>query len=98
MGNHSHILARIPTAHKFLGRFGIPGATKKICLSLVFYFSVMTAPKKSLRHHSALHKARTQNMTLKRLSIEPLPSTIQVFSENSTETSNELATAEHNLN
>jgi len=58
----------------------------------------MTAPKKSLGHRSALQKARTQNMTSKRLGIEPLSSTTQVSSENSTEASNELATAERNLN
>jgi hypothetical protein len=97
VGSHSHILARIPTAHEFLGRFGIPGVTKKICLSLVFCFSVMTAPKKSLGHRSAFQKARTQNMTSKRLGIEPLSSTTQVSSENSTKASNELATTEHNL-
>jgi hypothetical protein len=71
---------------------------KKIFLSLIFCFSVMTAPKKSLGHRSALQKARTPNMTSKHLGIELLSSTTQVSSENSTEASNELATAEHNLN
>jgi hypothetical protein len=71
---------------------------KKICLSLVFFFSVMTAPKKSLGHHPALQKAKTQNMTLKCLGIEPLSFTTQVSFENSTETFDGLATTEHNLN
>src|SRR6202167_5984247 len=55
-----------------------------ISLSLVSCFSVMTAPKKGLGHRSAHQKMTTQKMTSKRLGIE-LPS-------------DELATAEHNLN
>ena len=84
VGSQSHILARIPTAHKFLGRFGIPGVTKNISLSLVSCFSVMTAPKKGLGHCSAHQKMTTQKMTSKCLGIELA--------------SDELATAEHNLN
>ena len=51
-------------------------------------------------HHSAHQKTATQNMTSKHLDIEPEPlsSSIQVSSENSTEAFDELAIAEHNLN
>jgi hypothetical protein len=59
----------------------------------------MTAPKKNLGHCSACQKTATQNMTSKCLDIEPEPlsSSTQVSSENSAEASDELVTAERNL-